>query len=38
MSISSIYIIIEFFHLHIILMSLYKDIMPYLDEFIHVYG
>ena len=30
--------IIEFFHLHIIPMTLYKDIMPYFDEFIHVYG
>ena len=30
--------IIEFFHLHIIPMTLYKDIMPYFDKFIHVYG
>ena len=31
---------IEFFHLHIIPMPLYtyKDIMPYFDKFIHVYG
>ena len=36
MSISSI--IIEYFHLHIISMILYKDIMPYFDNFIYVYG
>ena len=30
--------IIEFLHLHIIPMTLYKDIMPYFDTFIHVYG
>ena len=29
---------IEFFHLHIIPMILYKDIMPYFDKFLHVYG
>ena len=29
--------IIEFFHLHIIPMTLYKDIMPYFDKFIR-YG
>ena len=30
----------ELFHLHIIpmLLYLYKDIIPYLDKFIHVYG
>ena len=28
---------IEFFHHHIIPMTLYKDIMPYFDEYIHVY-
>ena len=26
--------VIEFFHLQIIPMTLYKDIMPYLDKFI----
>ena len=31
-------LIIEFFHLHIIPMTLFNDIMPYFDEFIHVYG
>ena len=30
--------VIEYFHLHIIPMALYKDIMPYSDKFIHVYG
>ena len=30
--------IIEFCHLHIIPMTLYKDIMPYFDKFNHVYG
>ena len=30
--------IIEFFHLLIIPMPLFNDIMPYFDEFIHVYG
>ena len=30
--------IIEFFHLNIIPMILYKNIMPYFDKFIHVYG
>ena len=30
--------IIEFFHLYIIPMTLYKDKMTYLYEFIHVYG
>ena len=30
--------IIEFFHLHTIPMTLYKNIMPYFDKFIHVYG
>ena len=29
---------IESFHHHIILMTLYKDIMPYFDKYIHVYG
>ena len=28
---------IEFFHFHIIPMTLYKDIMPYFDKFIQVY-
>ena len=28
----------EFFHLHIIPMTLYRDIMPYFDKFIHVNG
>ena len=27
-----------FFHLHIILIPLYKDIMPCFDEFVNVYG
>ena len=27
-----------FFHLHTIPMTLFKDIMPYFDKFIHVYG
>ena len=36
MSISSIKI--EYFHLHIISMILYKDIMLYFDKFIYVYG
>ena len=36
MSISSISI--ELFHLHVIPMTFYKDIMPYFDIFIHVYG
>ena len=31
-------LIIEFFHLLIIPMTLFNDIMPYFDEFIHVYG
>ena len=31
-------LIIEFFHLHTVPMTLYKDIMPYFDKFIHVYG
>ena len=31
-------LIIEFFHLLIIPMMLFNDIMPYFDEFIHVYG
>ena len=31
-------LIIEFFHLCIIPMTLINDIMPYFDEFIHVYG
>ena len=30
--------IIEFFIIRIIPMTLYKDTMPYLDRFIHVYG
>ena len=28
----------EFFHLHIIPMTLYKGVMPYFDKFIHVDG
>ena len=28
----------QFFHLHIIPMTLYKDIMPYFEKFMHVYG
>ena len=31
-------LIIEFFHLLIIPMTLFNDIMPYFDELIHVYG
>ena len=31
-------LIIEFFHLLIIPMTLFNDIMPYFDEFIQVYG
>ena len=31
-------LIIEFFHLLIIPMTLFNDIMPYFDKFIHVYG
>ena len=31
-------LIIEFSHLLIIPMRLFNDTMPYLDEFIHVYG
>ena len=31
-------LIIEFFHLLIIPMTLFNDIMPYFDEFMHVYG
>ena len=31
-------LIIEFFHLLIIPMTLFNDIMPYFNEFIHVYG
>ena len=31
-------LIIEFFHLLIIPMALFNDIMPYFDEFIHIYG
>ena len=31
-------LIIECFHLFIIPMTLFDDIMPYFDEFIHVYG
>ena len=34
----NIKLIIEFFHLLIIPMILFNDIMPYFDEFIHVYG
>ena len=30
--------IFELFHLHIIPITLYKDIMPYFDKFTHVYG
>ena len=30
--------IINFFHLHIIPMTLYKKIMPHFDKFIHVVG
>ena len=29
---------IEFFHYHIIPMTLYKDIKPYFDKYTHVYG
>ena len=35
MSISSI--IIKFFHFHIIPMTLYKDIIPYFDQFIRMF-
>ena len=35
---SNLKLIIEFFHLLIIPMTLFSDIMPYFDEFIHVYG
>ena len=31
-------LIIEFFHPLIIPMTSFNDIMPYFDEFIHVYG
>ena len=31
-------LIIELFHLLIIPMTLFNDVMPYFDEFIHVYG
>ena len=31
-------LLIEFFHLFIIPITLFNDIMPYFDEFIHVYG
>ena len=31
-------LIIEFFHLLIIPMTMFDGIMPYFDEFIHVYG
>ena len=31
-------LIIDFFHLLLIPMTLFNDIMPYFDEFIHVYG
>ena len=31
-------LIIEFFHLLMIPMTFINDIMPYFDEFIHVYG
>ena len=31
-------LIIEYFHLLIIPMTFFNDIMPYFDEFIHVYG
>ena len=31
-------LIIEFFHLLIIPMTLFNDIIPYFGEFIHVYG
>ena len=31
-------LIIEFFHLLIIPMTLFNDLMPYFDEFINVYG
>ena len=30
-------LMIEFFHLLTILMTLFNDILPYFDEFIHVY-
>ena len=31
-------LIIELFHLLIIPMTLFNDILPYFDEFLHVYG
>ena len=31
-------LVIEFFHLLTISMTLFNDNMPYFDEFIHVYG
>ena len=31
-------LVIEFFHLLIIAMTLFNDIKPYFDEYIHVYG
>ena len=31
-------LIIDFFHLFTIPMTLLNDIVPYFDEFIHVYG
>ena len=34
----NIKLIIEFFHLLLISMTLLNDIMHYFDEFIHVYG
>ena len=30
--------IIDFFHLHIISITLYKDTMPCFDKFVHVCG
>ena len=30
--------IIDLFHLHIIQMTLFKDIMPNFDRYVHVYG
>ena len=36
MSISSMKF--DLFHLHVIPMTFYKEIMPYFDKFIHVYG
>ena len=35
MSVSSIF---ELFHLYVIPMAFYKDIMPYFDKLVHIYG